>query len=785
LANLFHGGQDACILIESTDSLIYLSRFFEFGARHLSHHDDDRAKISAMPPHRIRHLVRALAVALGFVALAVCWWYVLESKRPVDAANIVSGVLAPIALVAAGLATIWRISTRIDASAVRASDLLSAADAVSMQVSLAWRDEAARRRLTVPATISVKWRQIDHGSRVGAVSTVVSGSGPLPFPSVSERAEVLTQGVLARLHDAYLQLPHGRLVLLGAPGTGKTGALVLLLLAACRYREDLTDHERRRVPVPLLVSLTGWEPDTQDLLSWIEQSLQRDHPYLLSGSYGPAVPGRLLREGYFALFLDGLDEMPTHVRPAALHSVATNPGIRIVLTSRISEYEEAILHSSMARSAVVELMPVEPDKAAEYLLSEQTPTKVEEWAKVAARIQSDPDGALARALSTPLLLTLARGTYEITGNPTELLDEKRFASEAEVRSHLLDRLVTTAYSSEELPLARRFLATVAQAMNAHRTRDLEWWKLRKWFAPWAAPLITSLVFAGMAAIITALLGGVLAGLVVGVGWLVGACPTSIALFVGWSARNPVPLTGIIPRTLGSIGAGALGIAIGLLYLLARGELGDVRQEFLGALVLGVVQGFVVAMAGLHESPLRASLHRPEPRDLVSGFIAGATAGLLIFPMTGLAGSLGIFLTGFLGSIVALSAVRIRPSKTPEGMTPQTSFYADLRASAVFSIFGGCVIGVAFWLVLQPVLSVRMTLLVSAVGGIGGAAVGYLTSSQGLALLISTQVLWMRGLAPPSVMRFFREARERQVLRQVGAAYQFRHAELQDQFSRTS
>jgi hypothetical protein len=65
------------------------------------------------------------------------------------------------------------------------------------------------------------------------------GAGPPPLPELAGPGELLGSGVVTRLHDElYARLPHGRLVL-GGPGAGKTGTMILLLLAGLDRRARL------------------------------------------------------------------------------------------------------------------------------------------------------------------------------------------------------------------------------------------------------------------------------------------------------------------------------------------------------------------------------------------------------------------------------------------------------------------------------------------------------------------------------------------------------------------
>src|SRR5664279_943628 len=58
----------------------------------------------------------------------------------------------------------------------------------------------------------------------------------------------------------------------------------------------------------------GWDPATATLSEWAVTTVVRDHPYLRAVDYGPEAATLLIRTGRVALFLDGLDEMPSDTR---------------------------------------------------------------------------------------------------------------------------------------------------------------------------------------------------------------------------------------------------------------------------------------------------------------------------------------------------------------------------------------------------------------------------------------------------------------------------------------
>jgi predicted NACHT family NTPase len=134
---------------------------------------------------------------------------------------------------------------------------------------------------------------------------------------------VLNSGLVTRLHDeVYVRLQHGRLALIGGPGAGKTGAMILLLVEALCYRDRVPDGARADLPVPVWLSLGSWDPRSQALRSWVTDTIGRDHPYLRARDFGPDAVRQLFDTCRIALFLDGLDEMPDTLRGAALERLA-------------------------------------------------------------------------------------------------------------------------------------------------------------------------------------------------------------------------------------------------------------------------------------------------------------------------------------------------------------------------------------------------------------------------------------------------------------------------------
>ncbi len=263
--------------------------------------------------------VLALIAAAGVSgAAAAVILSIHSSKNPVDAATVLAGDPAAVAIAVTLLIALgaWWQKGRPGAAVQVStpSQAAAAADRLAEEMADRWRQEASRRRIVTPAPVTVRWQWAGDevtAPRQEVTTPPVDGAGPPSLPDLGEPGEVLESGMVARLHDeVYARLPHGRLVLVGGPGAGKTAAMILLLLAALKWRASLAGDQRTRVPVPVWLTLGRWDPATTTLQKRAASRMNLDHPALRAPDYGPDAAGELLHAGRVALFLDGLDEMP-------------------------------------------------------------------------------------------------------------------------------------------------------------------------------------------------------------------------------------------------------------------------------------------------------------------------------------------------------------------------------------------------------------------------------------------------------------------------------------------
>ena len=298
-----------------------------------------------------RTALALIATVMVVTFAAVVFWLVHSSRNPAETATVDAAYLAAVGIAITLLMPLglwwWKGRGGAAAHVSTQKQVAGAADWLAGATADRWRLEATGRRIVTPAPATVWWRWAPDevtASRLEVTTRPPPGMGPPPLPDLGRPGELLGTGVVRSLHDeVYARLPYGRLVLIGGPGAGKTGAMILLLLAALDRRADLTGDQRERVPVPVWLTLGGWNPGTRSLQDWAVGTMNRDYPALRASDYGPDAAGELLRGARVALFLDGLDEMPEGVRPLALKRVDEEArGLRVVVTSRPEEYRRAL-----------------------------------------------------------------------------------------------------------------------------------------------------------------------------------------------------------------------------------------------------------------------------------------------------------------------------------------------------------------------------------------------------------------------------------------------------------
>jgi hypothetical protein len=326
--------------------------------------------------------------------------------------------------------------------------------------------------------------------------------------------EDLESGIMEDYFSVYGGLGSGRLIILGGPGAGKSSSGILLLRDALDHRAALTAEDQARVPVPVLVSPQDWNPITEPFTQWLAVLLGRDYELLRAPEYGADVAMRLIMGGYIAVILDGLDDMLEALRPMALYALGEQTNFRLVVLTRSEALVTAVSDAHLPGAAALELLPIEPAQAAEYLTRCQRDPLSPAWKYLINHLREGSDGALERALNTPLMLTLLRDTYDLEGQFDELVSAESHLKSKDIEDDLCERVLTAAYARRphkpDPPYsddqARRWLGQLAHRMKKE-DRDLAWWAIPRWVPAWprafATVVIISLASASIIGLLTA------------------------------------------------------------------------------------------------------------------------------------------------------------------------------------------------------------------------------------------------------------------------------------------
>jgi hypothetical protein len=336
--------------------------------------------------------------------------------------------LIPVVISFPGLYIGWKAyqASRSDSAQVGLDQIASQlAESVGRQ----WMNELKVRELHEPQTVlPVGWdpapAQLFESWASLLQSTTVSPGGPRTLPVPAPR-QPLMSGSGRDLADILRRVPTHRLVILGEPGSGKTILLIRLLLDLLAGRQSGTLWT---TAVPVLVRLASWNPDAHTLKQWLAQQITHDYPklkdpYTSSTECTTTCAEALVNGGSILPILDGLDEIPEHVRDKAVSGInffltPGDPGL--VLSCRVAEYSKALLASGtrgqmlrLSGALGVSLRPLEDKAIKDYFSVNSTRSRsaAQRWEPV-IRALDIPAAPVAVALRTPLMVGLARAVYD-------------------------------------------------------------------------------------------------------------------------------------------------------------------------------------------------------------------------------------------------------------------------------------------------------------------------------------------------------------------------------------
>ncbi|WP_326948641.1 hypothetical protein OG439_07590 [Amycolatopsis sp. NBC_01307] len=619
-------------------------------------------------------------------------------------------------------------------------------------------------------TIPLRWRQREDS--VAAPAAEVVGSELRVAVHLDGELSGNLDRAAAELAAGFDGVPNHRLVLLGEPGSGKSFLALALTVGLLRSRVA-----GKRVPV--LLSLASWDPVVQSLDAWMVRSLAEEN---YAG--GGAVPAALLAAGLMLPVLDGLDELPEHVRRRAVGRINdTLRGPRpMVLTCRSADYSGVLAAGApvVLRAPVVQVQPLTPEDVARHLRNADD--RPASWTAVLDHLETHANSPLITALSTPLMLSLFTSGFRTT-DPALLLSDPELDNRLAVEDRLIDVLVDSL--DESTPgESRRWLTYLAKQSHAHKTPNLSWWRLTKWSPPlaeYAAILLAAPILGLAAAVAAPALATTepsLLDIVPSMPWLVGAGAFFALLIASFDTghlpasapREPGVARRRFVRTLAASNVVAVALGAGVAVLI--GMAGDANAEVttgVGALIgiaagMGLVIGFGVGLHGYWA----ARGHRlavTTPRDLLrhersSSLVAAAVVAMVVGVGTLPAAVWGGTVGGHLGQ--QLAQWRGQPVVLDRGF-PGTPAHVPW-------VVDGAHLPALIW----------VSVLVGLAGG-GAALLARPWAQFGF-----TRVnLSVTRRLPLRLMAFFERAHEHELLRVSGGSYQFWHIRLRERLVATA
>jgi NACHT domain len=699
------------------------------------------------------------ASLLAIVALGL--WLGLALSLTVLSA--VSGAVA-VALAAVQVWLAWLTLRRTPAPEPRRADELGDAESaitlLANAVRGAWADEGPRRRLADPGHLPISWGTIgpplaDHWENIrrdGSPEPMVLDGTLTAAGKDNSSLLTLISGLETR----------GRTVLLGEPGSGKTVLLLRLMLDALAVRSP-------GGPVPVILRLATWNLPKEKFYEWVSTRLVEDYGCSREGSVLITTFGNIIP------ILDGLDEMPAERRPMALRAINSSltGDTSFIVASRTSEYVETLVSIDadvLTGSAVVEIQPLAPPLIRDYLIRATPPGRAQRWSKVFDLDQTDHDGRLADALSTPLAVSLARTIYADHDRDPEVLLE--LADDGTVEGHLLDQLIPNLYSDLvvqrfvrigppwTMEQAQRWLGFLAGHIRARGTYDIAWWEFAHAVPRWFRVAAGTLIGAAAGGLIGTFTGGPTGGLRGGLSY--GFAAALVGALAGWITCGAGAWHGWLPEP------SRVGITI-------RRSKQRFFKRIAHALWLGLSFGPASGLIFGLGVGLKFGLENGIVSGLEDGILFGIISGLLVGLVLGFANE---FTTMFGESFDTSGAVdAMALLRADRNRWVITALTIGFTLAFALRLTGELLAPLAKPLAVTNTGSIVVGLTIGFAGGIVLRAWGWLAIAR-VWLSVTRRTPW-------SVLSFLANAHGREALRQVGGIYQFRHALLRDQLANWS
>ena len=252
----------------------------------------------------------------------------------------------------------------------------------------------------------------------------------------------------------------GKLLILGAPGSGKTTTQLELAQALVSRAEKQPDY-----PVPVLFNLSSWKDDRQSLTDWLVAELK--------SKYGVSIKlGKEWVDNKQLLpLLDGLDELEPQRQESCVRAInqflaGENRPLSLVVCSRSEEYSN--YSTQLQLNGAIYLQHLSNRQICDYLTSMNY---IELWSTISCDLD------LLELLKTPFLLSIT----VLASQEISIEEWKHLSFTADRIQYLLDayigRMLTRdinsrAYLKNKPPNAKQtriWLVWLAQQIGEYET----------------------------------------------------------------------------------------------------------------------------------------------------------------------------------------------------------------------------------------------------------------------------------------------------------------------------
>lgn len=524
----------------------------------------------------------------------------------------------------------------------------------------------------------------------------------------------------------------GALLILGAPGAGKTTMLLELARdAIARARQD------DALPIPVVFNLSSWINPKQPLAAWLVDELVNKYHAPKKVAQGWVEQDELL------LLLDGLDEVRIENREACAQAINTfrqahGLSMPLVVCSRIADYE-ALSTRLQLRGAVL-LQPLTDEQIDDYF--ERAGPEL-----ASVRHAWRQDAELQELARQPLMLSIMTLAYR--GAMPEVLASEQAGSLEVRRKHLFDSYIQQMFARVGRAKDERYSPQEA-------THYLAW-------------LAKKLVEQGESVFLLENMRR---------SWLPGVERRWHGLMAGLVGGAPFGLLfGLLPGLLYEpIWGLTFGLTFGLFFGSILGMEGENPKERLKWLWKKALAGLVAG--------------------LVFGLVGGLLFGLVYEPMEGLVfGSVSALTFGLIGGLGwGLKAADMETKTAPnQGMrfSLQNGLLYGLMLGPMIGLLFGLLLGPVSSLLaeemgIKTALNLDMQRLLQFglwLGALSGLACGvWLGGSAVIHHYTLRFIIYHSGHIPRNYEHFLEYATERLFLRRVGGSYVFVHRLLMEHFA---